>query len=127
MNSEPSLIDPSYRTVELKRKDLYQSHATDLKEFSCDTRFDHQSRRIVEILRASVYGEPVESVRSKHPKDWREAFKERWFSKWMLKKWPVQYNHYESVSYIMYPNFEPSIPNQRFYHLTEYGPVDASR
>ena len=27
----------------------------------------------------------------KWPKDWRQAFKERWFSKWMLKRWPVIY------------------------------------
>lgn len=27
----------------------------------------------------------------KHPKNWKEAFKERWFPKWLLKKFPVKY------------------------------------
>jgi hypothetical protein len=28
----------------------------------------------------------------RYPKDWWEAFKERWFPKWLLERYPAQYN-----------------------------------
>ena len=27
----------------------------------------------------------------KHPENWKEALKERWFPKWLLKRFPVKY------------------------------------
>ncbi len=31
-------------------------------------------------------------IKKQWPKTWWEHFKERWFPKWALKKWPVQYD-----------------------------------
>jgi len=31
------------------------------------------------------------SVHKRWPKDWWQAFKDRWFPAWALKRWPVQW------------------------------------
>lgn len=36
--------------------------------------------------------ETVAHFHIKYPKNWKEAFKERWFPNWLLKKFPVKYN-----------------------------------
>ena len=35
-------------------------------------------------------GREIERIECRWPADWWEAVKQRWFPKWMLKRWPVQ-------------------------------------
>jgi len=50
------------------------------------------NREITEfLLRGSVLTEELPSVFCYYPKDWIQAFKERWLPKWILKKFPVKY------------------------------------
>jgi len=49
-----------------------------------------------------------------HPKDWKEAFKERWFPNFLLKRFPVIYTTHEISFDLMYPNFKPNIPDEKY-------------
>lgn len=35
------------------------------------------------------------SIHLQWPKNWVEAVKERWFPKWWLRRWPVEYERYD--------------------------------
>ena len=37
----------------------------------------------------------------KHPQDWKEAFKERWFPAWLKKRCPIKYKEYDAL--VMFP------------------------
>lgn len=39
------------------------------------------------------------------PADWWEAFKERWFPQWALKRWPARMTRYEA--WALYPHYKP--------------------
>jgi hypothetical protein len=49
-----------------------------------------------------VAGERVKEI--KYPLDWWQAFKERWFPKLFLRRWPVKY-HTWKVDFL-YPDLE---------------------
>lgn len=53
-----------------------------------------------------------EVVECKWPKDWWQAFRERWFWKWWLKRWPVKYKHRILEARVIYPNME--VPKQKW-------------
>lgn len=48
----------------------------------------------------------------RYPYNWWQAFKEQWFPKWMLSRWPVKYAKVVLDVKAIYPNFRPAIPNQ---------------
>ncbi len=64
-----------------------------LQNMEMEARVDHMTRRLVLSLRSVCCGKTVEriDVEAKYPADWWEAFKERWFPKWALQRWPVKY------------------------------------
>jgi len=47
------------------------------------------------------------------PKDWFQAFKERFAPKWILKKWPVVYRDLEIEVRQLYPDF--ALPDTKGY------------
>ena len=62
-----------------------------------------------------VWGEKgVKSKVIEHPKDWKEAFKERWFPNFLLKRFPVVYTIHELSFDLMYPNFKSNIPDEKY-------------
>jgi len=69
--------------------------------------------RIVLELRAYLASEKLSCIDIKHPKDWWQAFKERWFPKWLLRRYPVQYHeeHYDVRAF--YPKV--SLPEERHF------------
>lgn len=63
-------------------------------------------------IRGFIWSEHLDSVVVKYPKDWRQAFKERFFTKWVLKKYPVQYTKRVFDVKVLYPNYRPTIRNE---------------
>ena len=62
-----------------------------------------------------VWGEKgVKSKVIEYPKDWKEAFKERWFPNFLLKRFPVVYTTHEISFDLIYPNFKPNIPDEKY-------------
>jgi hypothetical protein len=54
---------------------------------------DSQASYLVASLRKKVLANGIETVcfECSYPKDWWEAFKERWFPKFLLNRYPVEY------------------------------------
>ena len=56
--------------------------------------------------------ERVKRQEVKYPRNWWQAFKERFFPGWVLKRWPVEYHNVVLDVMAIYPNFRPAIPDQ---------------
>jgi hypothetical protein len=70
---------------------------------------DLYSDNFLFLLRAEVWGEKIDSHDIAWPKDWWQAFKLRWFPKWVLTRWPVIYEHHHVEVNVIYPEYRPEI------------------
>jgi len=70
-------------------KAIAESEILDLPNINISTFFSHVSRHLMLELRAAVYGQVVRKIEHEHPVDWWQHFKERFFTPWMKKRWPV--------------------------------------
>ena len=81
---------------QVKKSVHYANQSVDMLEelhmWDVERHKDQILQRMVYTLKADVYGNVIESIR--HPKDWKQAFKERWFPQWLLKRYPVEYKEY---------------------------------
>jgi hypothetical protein len=80
-----------------------------LQEFSDDIIFDaqmaiHMDGIVIRAIR-ELYGQR-EELTVEYPADWREAFKERWFPKWALKRWPVMYKVHHIEAQRLFPELK---------------------
>ena len=72
-------------------------------------------------LRDYVWGHHIGTQEIKYPRDWVEAFKERWFPKFLLTKYPVQYKICRIDTHTLYPNYKPALPHtHRLQHTVYY-------
>jgi len=55
-------------------------------------KMDYGNKLAVAVA-MSILTEHLASARA--PKDWWQAVKERWFSKWLLKRFPVEYSYFD--------------------------------
>lgn len=69
-------------------------------------------------IQGYIWGEHGKTETIKYPATWRDAFKERWFPKWLLARYPVQYRVHEINTTTLYPNFKISMP--RDTHVLKY-------
>ena len=106
MNDESTAKLEKYRLMVLKH--LSKEFIEDAKfEFSDSTLFgnDGVCIRIIQ----EVWGQKIgEEVRIEYPADWWQAFKERWFAGWMLKRWPVRYSETVLQLAELYPKWKPN-------------------
>lgn len=67
------------------------------------------TNQVVLTFRADIVGQKLEDF--KYPADWFQAFKERWFPKWLLDKFPVKYKVLEVKA--LYPQLHvpPEVHN----------------
>lgn len=103
-------------TVELERIKFGLAMALD-KEWmgaSVEFRDDFFTDRIVMQAHGYLWGRNEELVEIRYPKDWREAFKERWFPVLLLKRYPVVYKAHRIDVREIYPDYRPAIPDQVF-------------
>ena len=61
-------------------------------------------------LNSFVLGEIIDDVYCRYPENWWQAFRERFFPAWWLKKYPVRYVERNINVYRTYPFFNLSIP-----------------
>ena len=61
-----------------------------------------------------LYGEKVEDKLIRYPRGWWQAFKERWFTVWMLKRWPVCYVEHHIDIKALYTQFRPQLSKEKF-------------
>ena len=68
---------------------------------------------IIVSIRGFIWSTQHQHVEIEYPRDWWQAFKERWFGPWLLKRWPVEYKRHVLDIKALYPNFRP-IPDQEY-------------
>jgi len=83
-----------------------------------ETRFVKQYNSLVEsmiiFMETKVWCQKLKSANIKYPINWIESFKERWFTKYMLKKWPVKYKSHIIKFSAIYPNFVPCLSSEKY-------------
>jgi len=76
---------------------------------------DYTGRGIATRFRVAIFEENVGKKLFSYPEDWKQAFKERWFPKWLLKKYPVKYTEITTEAKIWYPDFKPSLEGRNVF------------
>jgi len=67
-----------------------------------------------------LLGEPQPDIDIEYPKDWWQAFKERWFPKWLLNKYPVIKRYHTLRRNIVYPELKVSLPLNTHRLICDY-------
>ena len=74
---------------------------------------------------AHILSEPVESRSYQWPRDWQEAFKERWAPRWVLARWPVRYQRVGWTAKALAEKVTiPASMGSRLIHVLESSGVD---
>ncbi len=79
-----------------------------------DVRVEQRFDVLRMYVRGHVWGE-AESVRRQevsYPADWWQAFKARWFPRWLLRRFPVRHRTVVLDVRAIYPEFRPALPDQ---------------
>jgi len=88
-----------------------------LLESSVYTEMDY-ARQALEInVRGYLWGEDQKGYSFQYPRDWWEAFKERWFPARLKLRWPVKYTKQDISVTTVYPDLKISMPSQRYVTL----------
>lgn len=69
-------------------------------------------------IQGYLWGESGKSQTIRYPATWRDAFKEQWFPKWLLERYPVVYKEHRIDLKTLYPNFRVSMPSES--HVLKY-------
>lgn len=89
------------RTIELGVEKITAQRRINLSDVRASVIADQDPTILVQQLEARVVGRTIDRV-VEYPADWKEAFKERWFPKWLLQKFPVKYEVYDVK--VLYPS-----------------------
>ncbi len=92
------------------------------------SHIEDELRALVLSLYAYVAGVPKEhlKIQRRWPKTWRDAFKERWFPAWWLRRWPVEYdkiNIDRVVSWSVCPHIEGPKGRSHVFWLRDQGDI----
>ena len=89
---------------------LPDSHLS--RSVSLEKWYDAEIMAMVLALRAEVYGRKLGPI----PADWWQSFKQRWFPKWLLRRFPVR----ELDLWAIYPQAPPTfgLPTLRWEKIT---------
>ena len=83
---------------------------------------------IIGQFKAYVWAEKekVKSYTVKYPRDWWQAFKERWFPSWAKEIWPVKYEGVIIDVRAIYPDFKPAVDDRTFRLMLGYTSIKDS-
>lgn len=82
-----------------------------IENISIDERY---MRQLTVAIRGFVWAEKdaLKHQEIKYPYDWWQAFKERWFPAWLLKRYPVQYHVVVLDVRALYPEIKFKMPEK---------------
>ena len=112
------------KEFELLKFGLIEMFSKELIRPNVDMRFVMDRFQVV--VTGKLLGETIDKVHYKYPQDWKEAFKERWFPRWLLKKYPVKYTHIEVDVNIAYPDLHKRIQMPEEKHFVSVSGYDYS-
>lgn len=68
---------------------------------------------IIATIEGYVWSMPIQQQEIIYPKDWWQSFKDRFFPRFMLKKFPVKYTRYSIDIRAIYPELRILHPNPK--------------
>lgn len=68
-------------------------------------------------VRADIFGHKLDQIVWKVPANWKESVKERFFPKWLLKRYPVRMQVFRIDPLVLYPQIK--LPNEKHYFRFE--------
>ena len=89
-----------------------QTIASEVLDPKAEVLREWYSENLLLCVRAFILAENVGEKYVSYPADWLQAFKERWFPKWALAKWPVVYKTHKFSFSLTYPGFMPAMPER---------------
>lgn len=92
--------------LEAKQLGLDMTQAKNIKAYNIV-----MDRVIIRFMN-TIMVQKVEDIEYKYPKDWIQAFKERWFPEFILNRWPVIYTVKGHTVDIHYP--EIAVPEMDY-------------
>ena len=66
---------------------------------------------LVAIMKLHIWGQQLDKVDVKYPANWKEAFREEYFPKFLLKRFPVKYTTKTIDVKVLYPKI--ALPNEK--------------
>jgi len=75
---------------------------------------DYYSDAIIAQISGYIWAEQLEYHEVIYPADWLQAFKERWFNSWMLKRWPVKYKIHKINLKAVFPSLKVETPDYKY-------------
>ena len=90
------------------------------KAVSIESVYDNMMQGFAYQLRYEVLGQELDERIVSYPADWWQAFRDRWFPAWWLRRWPIRHREVRMRLLGLYPQ----IPiNQRPVYHIDIGPV----
>ena len=74
-------------------------------------------------VRGYVWSQEPSRYETKYPRDWWQAVKERWFPKWLLERFPIEYKHFIVDARIIYPDFKIHMSKEQ--HILKLSKITA--
>lgn len=108
-----TFAERTFDTVDLRRLELVASQQVDefvLHDLRVERFWDELGRHMRYTLRGYIWSEPPKSIRVRYPSTWWDAFKERWFPKWAVEAYPVDYTIETMEGQIFYPKLPHTVP-----------------
>lgn len=94
-----------------KLRHCISQHFKCIADFEVAFDRDFYQQNIVAIFRSEILGKS-KKFEFKYPMDWAEAFKERWFPKWLRKKYPVRYTVLMVDAQAVWEDFAMTLPDK---------------
>lgn len=114
------LRPPKVKQFSLKRETYAaQQTVSDriVSDMGLDLVFDYVQEDLYHIFRVKFrpFSEHLVFDTVKYPKDWWQAFKERWFPAWLKLRYPIEYNSYKIDLRALYTKVSVP-PSQHTYY-----------
>jgi hypothetical protein len=69
------------------------------------------------MVRGHVWGEHLETKTIEYPADWFQAFKQRFFPRWLIKYFPINMNVIRIEADVLYPDFRCAFPKEKHFAI----------
>jgi hypothetical protein len=105
------VTDPTavYREIVLQRVQLYATNVVPtaiLRHLKAEAHLSHVADEMIIRLSAQILGETVPEVDVTFPVTWWDAVKDRWFPRWSLRWFPVEYRRVTVDKHTLFPSIE---------------------
>jgi hypothetical protein len=96
-----------------------------IQDVKCSANFPVDMDALYVTLYAWVYGEQEKEYSTTYPAGWWEAFKDRWFPRWLKDRYPVSRTTFSVRADLVYTDFKPQMPKEP--HKLRFTPLELTQ